>query len=177
MIRRFARPYAKAVLELTGSPEAARDVATDLARFDDARRSSADLQAVLANPGVGADVKERILDALSARLDLAPLSRRVLTVVVVNHRINQLTALVETLREMVNEALGIAVAEVTTAHELSSEERSRLQSALESRFGRRVEMDVRRDEALLGGFVARVGSEVWDASVDGHIEKFRKSLT
>jgi F0F1-type ATP synthase delta subunit len=32
------------------------------------------------------------------------------------------------------------------------------------------------DATLLGGFVARVGSEIYDASVVGKIDKFRESL-
>ena len=30
---------------------------------------------------------------------------------------------------------------------------------------------------LLGGFVVQIGSEIWDASVAGKINKFRESLT
>jgi uncharacterized membrane protein required for colicin V production len=43
--------------------------------------------------------------------------------------------------------------------------------------GKRVEVRVTTDPALLGGFVARIGSEVYDASVSGKIHKFRESLT
>jgi F0F1-type ATP synthase delta subunit len=36
---------------------------------------------------------------------------------------------------------------------------------------------VRTDPKLLGGFVVRIGSEIWDASVVGKINKFRESLS
>jgi F0F1-type ATP synthase delta subunit len=39
-----------------------------------------------------------------------------------------------------------------------------------------VELDVKTDPQLLGGFVVQIGSEIWDASVAGKINKFRESL-
>ena len=51
-----------------------------------------------------------------------------------------------------------------------------LRRTLEKRFGQRVEVEITTDPRLLGGFVAKVGSEVYDASVIGKIDKFRGSL-
>jgi F-type H+-transporting ATPase subunit delta len=47
---------------------------------------------------------------------------------------------------------------------------------LEKKVGAKVDLDVTIDPALIGGFVAKIGSEVYDASVAGKIEKFRESL-
>ena len=40
-----------------------------------------------------------------------------------------------------------------------------------------MELDISTDPKLLGGFVVQIGSEIWDASVAGKINKFRESLT
>ena len=50
-------------------------------------------------------------------------------------------------------------------------------AAFEQKTGKQVELDVKTDPNLLGGFVAQIGSEIWDASVSGKIHKFRDSLT
>jgi F-type H+-transporting ATPase subunit delta len=101
---------------------------------------------------------------------------KVLGVLIQNHRINQLGAIVEALTAMVNKALNIVVADVRSAHRLDSRETAELQAMLERKAGKRIEMHLTTDPELLGGFVARLGSEIFDASVAGKIQKFRTSL-
>jgi F-type H+-transporting ATPase subunit delta len=68
------------------------------------------------------------------------------------------------------------VAEVKTAHNLNETEKAELRKTLETRVGKKVELRLATDPSLLGGFVAKLGSEIWDASVVGKIHKFRASL-
>ncbi len=177
MVRRFARPYAKAIMDVTGSPEKAGETRAELERFDAARRQSVELQEVFANPGIEAAAKVGIANAIADRLSMSAMSRKVLEVLIHNHRINDLEAIVAALAAYVNEATNTVVAEVTSAHALSDGEVEQLRLTLEKKVGKRVTVQVRKDPQLLGGFVARIGSEILDASVAGKIDKFRESLT
>ena len=76
----------------------------------------------------------------------------------------------------VNQALGIAVAEVRSAKALTPDEMKELADTLSKKVGKRVELDVTTDPSLIGGFVAKIGSEVLDATVARKITKFRESL-
>jgi F-type H+-transporting ATPase subunit delta len=68
------------------------------------------------------------------------------------------------------------VATVRSAQKLSEQEVGDLRKTLEKKTGKRVEVRVTEDPSLLGGFVVRIGSEIWDASVAGKINRFRESL-
>ncbi|HXG59485.1 MAG TPA: ATP synthase F1 subunit delta [Thermoanaerobaculia bacterium] len=176
-IRRFARPYARAIMDVAASPEKANAIRAELQRYEEVRKASRELQEVYANPGIDAGTKIAITRKLAERMGLSELAVRVLEVLIRNHRINQLEAIVAALAAYVNEALGIAVAEVRTAKPLSDEEVRDLSKTLEKRTGRKVDVRVTTDPALIGGFVARIGSEIYDASVVGRIERFRESLS
>ena len=177
MIRRFARPYARAILDVAGSPAAAQEVRSDLQRFESARRGAGDLHDLYANPGIDHAVKMKVTDAIAGRLGITELSLKVLGLLITNHRINDLGAIVEALGEYIRQATNTVAADVRTAHALSDAERAELQSTLERRFGRKVELEVTTDPGLLGGFVAKVGSEIYDVSVAGKIDRFRESLS
>ena len=176
MIRRFARPYARAIMDITGSPAAANDLRRELERFDAQRRKATDLQELYANPGIENDVKLKVTEQIASRSGLSALAVKVLDVLTRNHRINDLGAINDALAAYVNEALQIAVADVRTAHELNDDEQNQLRQTLEKKLGKKVELRLATDPTLLGGFVAQVGSEIWDASVAGKINKFRASL-
>ena len=176
MIRRFARPYARAIMDLAKTPQAAAAVRDELARFEEMRAGAPDLQEVYANPGIEGDVKRQITRAIAGKLSMGELSSRVLEILIQNHRINGLGSIVEALAEMIRQATGTLAADVRAAHPLSDEEKATLARTLEAKFGRKVEVTVTTDPALLGGFIAKVGSEVYDASVSGKITRFRDSL-
>lgn len=177
MIRRFARPYAKAIFEVSGSPEKANAIRAELERFEQVRMSAADLQELYANPGFDFDAKSGVTQTIAKKLGLSDLTGKILDILIRNHRINDLRAIVDGVAEMVRQATGTVAAEVRSAHPLSNQDVAELRRTLEKKFGRRVEVTVTTDPSLLGGFVAKVGSEVYDASVAGKIDKFRSSLT
>jgi F-type H+-transporting ATPase subunit delta len=177
MVRRFARPYAKAIMDVAGSTQKAAEVQSELERFDAARRLSVELQEVFANPGIEASAKVAVANAIADRLSMSPMSRKVLEVLIQNWRINDLEAIIAALAAYVNEATNTVVAEVASAHALSEGEVEQLRLTLEKKMGKHVTVQVTKNAELLGGFVARIGSEILDASVAGKIEKFRESLS
>jgi len=176
MIRRFARPYAKAIMDVVKTPDAARLLHAELSRFEAARSGSDELSTLFENPGVDGKVKKSVAAAIGGKLEISELGLRTLDVLVNNDRINDLGAILEALGAMINEATNTVVARVRAAHQLGEDERAELTKALEARLGQRVQLELAIDSALLGGFVAEVGSEVYDASVLARIQKIRTAI-
>jgi len=163
-------------MDVAQTPARAADLRDELTSFEQVRRSSSDLQEMYANPGIDFDSKNRVTAAIATRLGLSDLAVRLLDVLIRNRRINDLNDIVAGLATMIREATGTVAAQVRSASPLSSKEEAALHAMLESKVGAKVEVDITVDAALIGGFVARIGSEVYDASVAGKIEKFRESL-
>jgi F-type H+-transporting ATPase subunit delta len=177
MIRRFARPYARAFVDAAGSPAKASELRGELVRFASALRGSSELRELYANPAVDEETKLKVTQQIARRMKLGELAAKVLEVLVRNHRVNDIDAILDAVAAYVNTALGVAVAEVRSAKQLNANEIQELADTLSKRVGKKVELDIRTDPKLLGGFVVKIGSEIWDASVAGKINKFRESLT
>ena len=176
MIRRFAGAYARAIMDVAQSPQKGAELRDQLTGFEQVRKSSKDLQDMYANPGIDFDSKNKVTAAIAQRLALSELAIRLLDVLIRNRRINDLGDIVAGLATMIREATGTVAAEVRSASPLSEKEESELRAMLERKVGAKVDIDVTIDPALIGGFVAKIGSEVFDASVSGKIDKFRESL-
>ena len=177
MIRRFARPYARAIMDVAGSPAKANELRGELMRFADALRSSSELREFYANPAIDEQATIAVTKRLASKMTASELAGRTLEVLVSHHRINDIDGIVAALTAYVNKALGVAVAEVRSAKNLGPDEIRDLADTLSKKVGKKVELDIRTDPKLLGGFVVKIGSEIWDASVQGKINKFRESLT
>ena len=163
-------------MDVVQSPEKANALRFELARFEQARKASTELQELYANPGIENETKLKVTTAMAKRLGLSEMATRVLGILIGNRRVNDLESIVDALAEMVRAATDTIAAEVRTAKQLNEKEQAELLRTLEKKAGRKVEMILQTDPELIGGFVAKIGAEVYDASVLGKIERFRESL-
>ena len=79
-------------------------------------------------------------------------------------------------RAELQERMGIRQAEIVTARELSSDERSQLIEGVGKLAGTKIQADFKLDQSILGGAVVRIGSTVYDGSVRGRLERLKEAL-
>ena len=73
--------------------------------------------------------------------------------------------------------MGFAEAEITSARELGETERAALESQVQVMVGKKVRARYSRDASLLGGAVVRIGSTIYDGSVEGQLERIREAIS
>lgn len=90
----------------------------------------------------------------------------------------KLADVVSQLRHMASAAGSpqTTAAEITSAIELTPEERSALQQHLIGQFGESLEFRFQVDPAILGGLVIRVGDQLLDNSIASRMAALRQSL-
>jgi F-type H+-transporting ATPase subunit delta len=174
-----AARYAEALADIvTGAsspvrPQAALD---ELKAFAQTLRSSSELYNALTTPSVQVSRKKAVVGRIADDLQISPVVRNFLFVVVGHHRIPIFAEIVEAFELQLDERMGYVRAAVASARELSPQQRSMLNGSLERLSGKRVRMQFKIDESLIGGAVARIGSTVYDGSVRGQLESLERRL-
>ena len=176
MSQRFARPYAKAILATAGSVERGQTVQAELRLFAEATRALPGILRMASNPALPREVKETVLDEISATLQIGPLTLSLLQLLMRNFRLVHIEAVVEAVDDMLNRRLSVVTAQITTAQPLNADQESRLRTVLENMLQQRVLMSTAANPDLLGGFVARIGSRRYDASLSGQLERLASDL-
>ncbi len=171
-----AERYAAALADVALERKSADKVKRDLANFVDVFFSSADLRNSLESPAVSGEVKRRVIELVAAKMSVDEAVRNFIYLIVDHRRTEMLREILEALGQQLNARLGIAVAEVRSARELSDAEKKELTSVLERRTGKKIEAHFREDKALLGGAVVRVGSTIYDGSVREQLNRMREQL-
>lgn len=175
-MNRLARPYANALLGAAGSLDEAGRIRDELAAFRQMTQEVPALGRMAVNPAVPPEVKEKVLDSISNQAGFAPMTRRFLQALLTRHRLGRLDEILDGVTELLNEKRGIVVAKVQSAEALSDEAQQRLASVLEAKLGKQVELEAAVDESLLAGFVVRIGSNYYDASVKGQLDRLTADL-
>lgn len=176
MSSRLARSYAKAVLGAVRSNEAGLALRDELRRFVGATSGIPAFARAMASPTVPLAAKEKVVREIADRLTLGAVTRRFIDLLLRNYRMGQLPVVLEAVEDLLNHRLGIAVAKVTTAAPLVDAERTALLATLERMTGRKVELAAAVDPKLLGGFVARIDSTLYDASLRGQLDRLAGRL-
>jgi F-type H+-transporting ATPase subunit delta len=153
-----------------------QDAAAELRSFESLLLSSPELHNALTTPAVPGSRKKAVVGRLADLLKLSRIARNFLFVLIDHRRIASLSEIIQSFEEIVDERLGFARAEVTSARELSEPQRTSLNAQLEQLTGKRIRMRFRVDESLIGGAVARIGSTVYDGSLRGQLASLETRL-
>ena len=176
-VRAVARQYALALFDVAQKGGQTDRVGRELAEFAALVASHDELSTVFANTAIPAAEKRAIVDRLVQALpELSAEIRRLLTLLADRDRLMLLETIAAIFKEKAMDAKRVVRAELVTAAPLDDAVRGRIAASLERVLGRQVTMTERVDPALVGGFVARVGSVVVDGSVMRHLERIREKL-
>ncbi len=171
---RYARALADVIFEQKLDPQ---QVSQQLHAFIDLMHESQALRIVWENPSIPAEQKRNLLDTLVARIGTVKPVRNFLAVLIDHHRIHQLEEIYRAFEHELNERLGMAEAEVTSARVLSDQEKRELELQIMNITGKRVLAKYATDSKLLGGAMVRIGSTIYDGSVRGQLQKIKEQLS
>ena len=171
------KPYARALHELARERQQTDAVARDLQAMVDLLARDAELRDFFARPWVSTAAKRAAALEVGARLELSPLVRDFVALVVRAGRAPDLAAIALAYRDRVDGDLGRMRARVRTRVALTQPERDALRARLAGAMGaREVVVEEHVDENLLGGFVAEIGTYIVDGSLDGQLARIGDRL-
>jgi F-type H+-transporting ATPase subunit delta len=166
----------QAVLAQAEGEDVLREVEDELFRFARTLDSQPDLRSALTDPVLPLDRKQALLDDLvrgKVRMQTASLLRFIVQYRPerdIGEAILDLADLAAARRERV-------VVEARTAVPLDEERRRRLAEAISRATGKSVDLEVVEDPDVVGGVVARIGSEVIDGTVRRKLELALETLS
>ena len=169
----FAVPYARAFLE--AAPEG-YDITAFLRAGETmaaAFAANPTLRAFVLAPNVPREAKSKAIASLAAKAGLDEYGARFLQVMLHNHRLLEAAEVFRTLRDLYDARQNILRVRVSVPAALTDAQRKTVEDAIARRTGKTVLTQIEIDPKLLGGFVARAGSRVFDGSVAAAVRRFQ----
>jgi F-type H+-transporting ATPase subunit delta len=171
-----ARRYATALLELGSETGQLDAIVEDLGRAAGAYEASHDLRNACENPLVAHAAKKAVIAEVGERLDVGPLAKNTLLLLIDRRRIKTLPYVAKYLREMSDTKKGLLRAEVTTATPLSDAYYEKLKAQLEKMTGKKVVLDKKQDPTIIAGVVTRIGDRMFDGSLKMRLSSMKDAL-
>ncbi len=167
--------YATALMEAAEERGVLDGVQEDAQALHGLIRESEDLQGFLADPLSHPEQKQAAFRALFSG-KVTDLTLSFLLLLGEKRRERLLESILEGFLDLLDERRGIATAQVRSASVLTSEQEERLAQRLSAFSGKQVRLEVEVDDGLRAGFVARMGDQVFDGTVEAQLNRLRRRL-
>ncbi|WP_172371365.1 F0F1 ATP synthase subunit delta [Sporosarcina jiandibaonis] len=170
-----ANRYAEALFELATEKGQTSVIQDELLEIKKAFQANPDLGELLENPRFPLAKKKELLATLFK--DANSLIQDTLFVLLEKKRINEIINFVDEFRGFVNDAAGIADADVYSTRPLTDSE----SAAISSTFARKVGKQSLRinniiDPTLIGGIRLQIGNRIFDNSLVNKLERLKRDM-
>ncbi|GBD97120.1 MAG TPA: ATP synthase F1 subunit delta [Nitrospirae bacterium] len=171
----IAKKYSRAIInsvEISEIPKVIQEFKA-FSRLLDANRQ---LQLLFAGQIFSEDEKEKAFNALKPLLKFNAATGKFLKLIIVHGHLSALKEIIAASIDVYNERQKKATALVVSSVKLDKKYTERLKSALKQMTNREITVENQIDESLLGGFIVKVGSTIFDSSVKGQLRLLRAEL-
>ena len=169
-----ARPYAEAAFSLAREQDAL-PVWAEMLRMASSVASDQRVRTALDNPRLAVAARESLFLAICGD-KLNADGRSFIRVLLEADRLGLLPEIRQLFAALKDAADGFARAQILSAFPIDDGQLAGLKSALERRFGKKIEATVSIDSELIGGAKVVVGDKVIDASVQGELRAMANHL-
>ncbi|MGH9428647.1 MAG: ATP synthase F1 subunit delta [Terriglobia bacterium] len=173
----IANRYAKALVDVSFKLNQHEQVARELLQFEDLLARQKELVLFYSNPAIAVVKKKAATKEVVAKLGFGPTTSNFLLVLIDNHRMGGFSEIRKAFQNELNNRLGVAQAEVTTASELDLETHQKLEAKLAALTGKKVALKFASDPGLIGGVVTRIGDTIYDGSIRQQLNSMKSRLS
>lgn len=170
---KVSSPYAEALIDFAKKSNSLGELNQDINVIYQFVSNSKDLERFLANPVITKESKKTVLKDILGEQVSAP-TLNFLMLLVDKDRIKYLRYVATSYTALAAKESSSEIAEVTSVTHLSSDQQEKLKAKLKQLRGtENIELVLKVDPTLLGGFVVQIGSSVLDFSLAGALKKMQ----
>jgi F-type H+-transporting ATPase subunit delta len=167
--------YASSLLKMAVDKNILEKTAVDAELIRNVLKENAALRRMLENPVIRPHIKTSILEEIfKSKIDKETM--HFLKFVIQKDREDLLYNICQKFIELYNEKLGIVNVDVRTAFEFDEEQKEMLKNKLEKYLNKKTHIGFTLDKKIIGGFFAKIGDTVYDASVQHQLELLKKQF-
>lgn len=165
--------YIDALMSLSQGAPLQSSILEQIEAFGAQVAANPDFDRAMRDPRVSRIKKEAILIEIAAQMGLDTNLTRTLAILIRKGRETGLEVFSAMLAGRLKNDLGIVVANVTAANDLTAAQNKELSETL----GHKVEIKTTIDPSILGGLIIQTGSWRMDDSVKGKLDRLTRRLT
>ncbi len=160
----ISHEYAEALFLLSCEEKNEEKYLFDVRLVKEILKSEPEYVELLHSPSISKEEKLNLIEnAFDGRVNMHVVS--FLKLLCENNRISEIFSCFDAYEKLYNEVKRVIVAKITSAIELTDDEKAKIKARLEKKFGYKVELECKVNEKILGGIIIETEDTVMDGSL------------
>ena len=168
--------YASALYDLAAEKKIADLVLKDLTFLQKCIQENKDLKLLAKSPLITSSDKLNIFEKILSKQKADKLTNTFLKVISNNKRFAKLSSIISQFMNINSQKRGDVLADVTSADELSDNQKSEIRDQLKQTLGEKLSLNFNVDRKIIGGLIVKVGSKMVDSSLATKINKLKIAM-
>ncbi|MBP1629955.1 MAG: synthase subunit delta [Bacteroidetes bacterium] len=167
--------YARAIFDLAIEVNLLDQVSKDIFFIEEVCQENVLLTSIMKNPNINIGSKKKIIrDIFEDKVE--KLSLDFIILLVDKRRVVYLKEIANEFHAIFNEYHNIKVANLIVSNEASDDIIAQMKAILEQKFNCKIELKVKIQKDIIGGFKLLVDGNIYDASISKQLNLLRKSF-
>lgn len=175
-VSEVAARYAKALFDLSKDLSKVEEFHQELITVEELFQKDEQLRSFSTSPLVKGTEKEKVLQKAMETAGVSEEVRSFLLLIARKGRLPIIHDVVLAYLAEKDKEAGVIRGQVKTARDLAEKDRKQVQTLLSEVTDSKVILDFDKDETVLGGLTAQVGSLTIDDSIQSHLKRMRDEL-
>ncbi len=168
--------YGSALYNLASEKKCVDEILNDFVLVEETLNESSELRQVIRSPLINSEEKLNILLKIFDGSNFNNLTKTFLKVLDNNKRISNLSSIILQFKKINSDKRGDISADVTSANELSEDDKNNITNQLKSSLGQKLSLNFDVDKDIIGGLIVKVGSKMIDTSIANKISKLKIAM-
>ncbi len=174
--RSIARKYATVLMKICQDDSELNKIESELKSFRDILKGSPDTLRFFTKPVVSGTKKLELINHLCKKLGFLAATQKFLAVLTDRERLDILEDILESLVQVKDEKNNIIPVEVLAATKLNAEAKKKIIALFQSKLNKNIRLSIKIDPSLIGGMITKIGSTIYDGSVEGQLLKIKEQI-
>ncbi len=170
-----AKLYSRAFCELVPGGELELAI-TQLSHLDELIQHDQNLLKVFCSSVFSITDQQKVFAEIKTVIELGPVSRRLIELLITKKRINILGDIVAECRQYADQQNGVVRGVVSSASGLSDDELSTISGLFSRRLGKTVVLEPLLNTNILGGVVVEIDGKTYDGSLSTQLRRLEENL-
>ncbi|MBP3495358.1 MAG: F0F1 ATP synthase subunit delta [Clostridia bacterium] len=167
--------YASALFSLSIEKSNLDNIANEIKIIDDIFSSNPDYAVLISSPGVSKKERVELLKA-AIKDNFSDEITSFLVLLCEKGEICEFSQCAEEFYKLYREAKKLSVAYITSAIELTENEKERIKKRLEAKTGKELTLECKVDKSILGGIIAQIDGKIYDGSLKHKLSDIKKVI-
>ena len=174
---RIASRYAKSIIDLAAERGELEEVLSDMQGMQEAVKNR-DLYLLFKSPIIKSDKKRAVFNAIFDG-KISKLSSEFFNIIMRKGREQFIPEIATDFIRQYKENSHITTIQLTTAHEIDQSILDGIETKLlaSNVTDKKVEIENKVDESIVGGYILEIGDKLYDDSVKGKLDKLKKAFS